>query len=68
MKSITGKDFCKTLERHGWTLLRVNGSHHIFGHADRRERISVPVHAGKSLKPGLLLHFLKQAGMEQSDI
>jgi predicted RNA binding protein YcfA (HicA-like mRNA interferase family) len=31
MKSISGKKFAKLLERNGWNLLRVNGSHHIFG-------------------------------------
>jgi predicted RNA binding protein YcfA (HicA-like mRNA interferase family) len=29
MKSISGKDFAKVLESHGWTLLRVQGSHRI---------------------------------------
>ncbi len=30
MKSITGKQFARVLERNGWELLRVNGSHHIY--------------------------------------
>lgn len=31
MKSVSGKEFAKVLERYGWTLLRVQGSHHIYG-------------------------------------
>ena len=31
MKSISGRDFARIIERRGWTLLRVNGSHHIYG-------------------------------------
>jgi predicted RNA binding protein YcfA (HicA-like mRNA interferase family) len=31
MKSATGKESTRVLERHGWTLLRVQGSHHIYG-------------------------------------
>ncbi|MGQ0761543.1 MAG: type II toxin-antitoxin system HicA family toxin [Acidobacteriota bacterium] len=31
MKAISGKDFARLLERHGWSLLRINGSHHIYG-------------------------------------
>lgn len=31
MKSISGKDFAKVLEQNGWVLLRVQGSHHIYG-------------------------------------
>ncbi len=28
MRSVSGKEFAKILERHGWSLLRVQGSHH----------------------------------------
>jgi hypothetical protein len=31
MKSVTGRDFARIVERHGWVLLRVSGSHHIYG-------------------------------------
>jgi predicted RNA binding protein YcfA (HicA-like mRNA interferase family) len=31
MKSISGKKFAKLLEQNGWILLRVNGSHHVYG-------------------------------------
>ncbi|MGH9754190.1 MAG: type II toxin-antitoxin system HicA family toxin [Blastocatellia bacterium] len=30
MKAVSGKEFAKILERHGWSLLRVQGSHHIY--------------------------------------
>jgi predicted RNA binding protein YcfA (HicA-like mRNA interferase family) len=44
MKSISGKNFAKVLESHEWQLLRINGSHHIYGKSDNPARISVPVH------------------------
>ena len=31
MKTLTGKELCKLLESKGWSLLRINGSHHIYG-------------------------------------
>jgi hypothetical protein len=31
MKSLSGRDFARIVERRGWTLLRVSGSHHIYG-------------------------------------
>jgi predicted RNA binding protein YcfA (HicA-like mRNA interferase family) len=31
MKSISGKEFAKVLEQNGWILLRIQGSHHIYG-------------------------------------
>jgi predicted RNA binding protein YcfA (HicA-like mRNA interferase family) len=31
MKSVSGRDFARIIERRGWTLLRVSGSHYIYG-------------------------------------
>ena len=30
MKSVSGRELARLVERHGWQLLRVNGSHHIY--------------------------------------
>ncbi|MDQ1636863.1 MAG: hypothetical protein QOF62_202 [Pyrinomonadaceae bacterium] len=68
MRSISGKDFARLLEKHGWSLLRVNGSHHIYGRAGVDVRISVPIHGKEALKIGLLRHFLKVAGLKESDL
>jgi predicted RNA binding protein YcfA (HicA-like mRNA interferase family) len=56
------------LERHGWTLLRVQGSHRIYGKAGVVVRLSVPCHAGRALKVGLLHHLLKLAGLAETDL
>jgi predicted RNA binding protein YcfA (HicA-like mRNA interferase family) len=61
MKSLTGKELAKLLERYGWSLLRVQGSHHIYGKPGSVVRLSVPVHGNKPLKTGLLKHLLKMA-------
>lgn len=68
MRSISGKDFAKTLERHGWLLLRVQGSHHIYGKAGGEIRISIPIHRNQNLKTGLLRHFMKVAGLAENDL
>ncbi|MFH0979991.1 MAG: type II toxin-antitoxin system HicA family toxin [Planctomycetota bacterium] len=34
MRQVTGKELAKVIERHGWTLLRVHGSHHVYGKPD----------------------------------
>ncbi|MGB8689342.1 MAG: type II toxin-antitoxin system HicA family toxin [Microcoleus sp.] len=47
-------------------LLRVQGSHHIYGKAGSSIRISVPIHGNKYLKVGLLRHLLKQAGLSEN--
>jgi predicted RNA binding protein YcfA (HicA-like mRNA interferase family) len=68
MKQISGKDLAKAVERHGWALMRVTGSHHIYGRVGSVVRLSIPVHANKPLKVGLLRHLLKQAGLSESDV
>ena len=65
MKSVSGKEFAKTLIQHGWQLRRINGSHHIFTKDGSTARISVPVHANEPLKIGLLRHLMKLAGIDQ---
>ena len=68
MKSVSGKEFAKILERHGWTLLRVQGSHHIYGKTGNDVRLSVPIHGNQALKIGLLRHLMKMAGLSESDL
>jgi predicted RNA binding protein YcfA (HicA-like mRNA interferase family) len=62
---MSGKELASLLVHHGWTLLRVNGSHHIYGKAGSSVRISLPIHGNATLKVGLLKHLLKQAGIAQ---
>jgi len=68
MKAVSGKDFAKILERHGWSLLRVQGSHHIYGKAGSDVRLSVPIHGNQALKTGLLRHLMKLAGITEGDL
>jgi len=68
MKSISGKVFAKIIERHGWNLLRIHGSHHIYGKPGSVVRLSVPIHGNTPLKIGLLRHLMKLAGLEESDL
>lgn len=56
------------VERHGWTLLRVRGSHHIYGREGSGVRLSIPIHGNRPLKTGLLRHLLKQAGLDETDL
>lgn len=67
MKPITGRQFAKMLERDGWTLLRVNGSHHIYGRAGHVARLCVPIHGNQALKLGLVRHLAKLAGIPIED-
>jgi len=68
MKPISGKELVRILERHGWKLLRVRGSHHIYGKPGSIVRLSVPIHGNSHLKIGLLHHLVKMAGIEEREL
>jgi len=68
MKSLSGRDFVRIIERHGWTLLRTAGSHHIYGRSGSTVRLSVPIHGSKPLKTGLLRHLMKLAETSDEDL
>ena len=68
MKTISGKEFAKVLERHGWALLRIKSSHHIYGKAGSNVRLSIPIHGNQPLKAGLLRHMMKLANLSEDDL
>ena len=68
MKAVSGKELARLLERRGWQLLRINGSHHIYGKAGSVVRLSVPIHGDQPLKIGLLRHLLKMADLSEDDL
>ncbi|PJG55806.1 hypothetical protein CVM73_06535 [Bradyrhizobium forestalis] len=68
MKSISGREFARIVERRGWSLLRVSGSHHIHGKPGSIVRLSVPIHGNKPLKAGLLRHPIKMAELSDEDL
>lgn len=68
MRSLTGPELARILERRGWRLLRVNGSHHIYGKDGEIVRLSVPFHGAKPLKAGLLRHLIKLALLSEDDL
>jgi len=68
LKQLSGNEFAKIVERHGWNLLRVHGSHHIYGNLGSTVRLSIPVHGNQPLKRGLLAHLAKLAKLKESDL
>lgn len=68
MKAISGKEFANRLEQAGWTLLRIQGSHYIYGKSGSPVRLSIPVHGNQTLKIGLLKHLLKIAELTEDKL
>jgi predicted RNA binding protein YcfA (HicA-like mRNA interferase family) len=68
MTSISGRAFARLVERRGWVLLRVNGSHYIYGKLGSAVRLSIPIHGNTALKIGLLRHLMKAAGIAEDEL
>ena len=67
LPAVTAKQLIKVLESRGWYLKRTRGSHHYFRHPAIPDAIAVPVHGCRDVKPGLLLHILKTAGISREE-
>ena len=59
---MTGKEIIKQLEKDGWKILRVSGSHHRMGKGSLRT--TIPVHAGREIGKGLLAEIERQTGVK----
>ncbi|MFL6077610.1 MAG: type II toxin-antitoxin system HicA family toxin [Mycobacteriales bacterium] len=55
----------KALEGAGFTLARVNGSHHVMRHPDGR---MVVVHGGRDVSKGTLRNILAIVGLTADDL
>jgi len=68
MKHISGPAMCNALERKGWKLVRINGSHHIYNRPGARRPIPVPVHGNHDLRQGTQRRIMREAGLTEADI
>jgi predicted RNA binding protein YcfA (HicA-like mRNA interferase family) len=64
---LLGTQVVKALERAGFKVVRVSGSHHVMRHADGRT-VVVPVHAGRDMPKGTLRNILGIVGMSVEEL
>ena len=55
------KDLLRLLKQSGWTVVRINGSHHVLQKGE--QTTVVPIH-GRDVPAGLLNQILKEAGLK----
>jgi predicted RNA binding protein YcfA (HicA-like mRNA interferase family) len=67
LPSLTSKKVIKILERKGFVLDRVKGSHRIYYHPESRRRVVIPYHM-KDLPQGTLREILRQAGLNKEEL
>jgi len=59
---MTGRELIKLLEKSGWSLDRIRGSHHIMIKGSLT--LSVPVYGKRDLPSGLLNRLMKDGGLK----
>ncbi|MFN4179693.1 MAG: type II toxin-antitoxin system HicA family toxin [Armatimonadota bacterium] len=64
---VSGKQVVAVLQRLGFRLQRIRGSHYFLHHPERDVTVSVPVHASKILAPKTLLNILKAARISRDE-
>ena len=64
---LSGKQLLLALQRLGFELIRVRGSHHFLRHSDGRKTV-VPVHSGEMTGPGLLNSILRQVRISRDEL
>ena len=65
--AVKGKDLLGALQRAGFAVVRVKGSHHFVRSPDGRATV-VPVHAGETIGPGLLGQILRDCKLTRTEL
>jgi len=63
---ISGRKFCKLVEKSGFEKIHQVGSHVRYTHPDGRKTV-VPVHGDEELGKGLILEILKQIKLRREE-
>ena len=64
LTGLNGRRIVKALQRGGFELVRVSGSHHMLCKPGKPARkVSVPVHGARDLPPGTVGSIVEQAGL-----
>ncbi|WP_306371611.1 type II toxin-antitoxin system HicA family toxin [Nocardiopsis sp. CC223A] len=66
LPSLPARVVLKALEKAGYRIDRVTGSHHVMVHTDRPP-VSVPVHKGRDMKKGTLRGIIKDTGLIEAE-
>ena len=67
LPSLTPQKIIKVLEKKGFVLDRIKGSHHIYYHLEMKRRVVIPLHK-RDLPKGTLLEIIKQAGISKEEL
>jgi predicted RNA binding protein YcfA (HicA-like mRNA interferase family) len=66
LPGVAPRQAARALDRAGWRLDRVKGSHHVFRHPNRPGRVVVPMH-GRDLAKGTLNQIVNGSGLTRDE-
>jgi predicted RNA binding protein YcfA (HicA-like mRNA interferase family) len=64
---LTGKELIGAIERVGFQIVHIRGSHHFLRHEDGRCTV-IPVHSAETIGPGLLQKILKDCDLSTEEL
>jgi len=56
------------IEKKGFVLKRVTGSHYIYAHPETKRRVTVPYHSNQEVARGTLIQILEDAGISREEL
>lgn len=59
------RDVIKIIEKEGWYLVRMRGSHRQYKHPTKKGLVTIPGKLSDELAPGTLNSVFKQAGLKK---
>jgi len=69
LPQITDRKFIQIIRRKGFIFQRqARGSHEIWFNQGLKLFVTIPRHAGKTIKKGTLLSMMKDAGLKREDL
>jgi len=63
---LSGKKLLRLLEKEGFVVKRIKGSHHFLKHHDGRQTV-IPIHSKETIGPGLLSKILRDIELSKED-
>lgn len=67
LPACNGKEVIAALERAGFVVARIEGSHHVMKKAGHRFLLTVPVHGAKALPRGTLVAIIRGSGLTKAE-
>lgn len=66
LPAVTPKQLLRVLEKKGWQVDRIRGSHHVLVHPEQKRALVIAVH-NRDLQSGTVTAILRNAGISRDE-